>query len=300
MVDTNNAKSKREFKKLSKSMDNKLDKGKGRTIESLEAPDFKCNASTALICQRAVERERSCEASHNDGQSKEREWHIKAMQRDSVVRGVPFLTFPKPPTRTHTLNPTCAHAPVHLHRSLPAPCEDLDPSLMVPFDEVDYEQRITSPATTLTILNRPTSHLLVRLIAHDDEAREINALLVVTSERFETESNRANTSECRALEYFSRLCQATGGQDRAEQESARLREELKLGQDIINRVSAQKSEVEAEAARVRTKARKLLEEKLVMIAYEEGRHRGYKERLSYGRRLGFDEARSRSIRYNES
>ncbi|OJA11978.1 hypothetical protein AZE42_11728 [Rhizopogon vesiculosus] len=24
--------------------------------------------------------------------SKEREWHVKAIQRDSVVRGVPFLT----------------------------------------------------------------------------------------------------------------------------------------------------------------------------------------------------------------
>jgi hypothetical protein len=27
-----------------------------------------------------------------DGQSKEREWHIKAIQRESVVRGIPFLT----------------------------------------------------------------------------------------------------------------------------------------------------------------------------------------------------------------
>jgi hypothetical protein len=35
-----------------------------------------------------------------------------------------------------------------------------------------------------------------------------------------------------------------------------------------------------------------------MIAHEEGRHRGYKEDLSYGRRLGFDEGRSGPIRYN--
>ncbi|KAG2336094.1 hypothetical protein BDR05DRAFT_1006163 [Suillus weaverae] len=34
MVDTDNAKSKREFKKLSKNMGDKLDKEKGRAIES--------------------------------------------------------------------------------------------------------------------------------------------------------------------------------------------------------------------------------------------------------------------------
>ncbi|KAI6025484.1 hypothetical protein EDC04DRAFT_2573818 [Pisolithus marmoratus] len=65
IVDTDNAKSKREFKKLSKNMGDKLDKEKGRSIEELEAPDFKRNASTDLICQRAAERERSREASQN-------------------------------------------------------------------------------------------------------------------------------------------------------------------------------------------------------------------------------------------
>ncbi|KAJ8593272.1 hypothetical protein M405DRAFT_685735, partial [Rhizopogon salebrosus TDB-379] len=123
------------------------------------------------------------------------------------------------------------------------------------------------------------------------EVREINALLVVTSERLETESNRANAPERRALEYFNLLRQATEGRDRAEQEAARLHEELKLyklqfdnaqkeifrAQDIINQVSTQKNEAQAEAARARTKARKLHGERMVMIAHEEGRHCGYKE-----------------------
>ncbi|KAG2339282.1 hypothetical protein BDR05DRAFT_841890, partial [Suillus weaverae] len=156
-----------------------------------------------------------------------------------------------------------------------------------------------------------SSHLLARLIARDDEVREINALLVVTSERLETESNRANSSERRALEYFNRLRQATENRERSEQESARLREELKLyklqlenaqkeifrAQDIINQVSAQKCEAEADAARARTKARKLQEEKMMMIAHEDGRRRGYKEGLSIGRRLGFDEGST--IRYDD-
>jgi GATA-binding protein len=88
MVDNDNAKSKREFKKLSKCMGDKLDKEKGRlvasaffltlnpdtssilglfsrSIEELEAPDFKRNHSTDMIQQRAVEKERNREASQN-------------------------------------------------------------------------------------------------------------------------------------------------------------------------------------------------------------------------------------------
>ncbi|KAI6018411.1 hypothetical protein EDC04DRAFT_451268 [Pisolithus marmoratus] len=62
IVDADNAKSKREFEKLSQEMGDKLDKEKGRSIEEPEAPDFKCNASTELICQHAAEREHSREA----------------------------------------------------------------------------------------------------------------------------------------------------------------------------------------------------------------------------------------------
>ncbi|KAG1734212.1 uncharacterized protein EDB91DRAFT_592015 [Suillus paluster] len=65
MGDTDNAKSKHEFEKLSTNMGDNLDKEKGRAIESLEAPDFKRNTSTDLIQQRAVECERSSEASQN-------------------------------------------------------------------------------------------------------------------------------------------------------------------------------------------------------------------------------------------
>ncbi|KAI0297069.1 hypothetical protein B0F90DRAFT_1669623 [Multifurca ochricompacta] len=62
MVDVDSAKSKREFKRLSKSMSDKLDKEKGRSIEELEAPGFKRNHSTDIIRQRAAEKERSREA----------------------------------------------------------------------------------------------------------------------------------------------------------------------------------------------------------------------------------------------
>ncbi|EMD34953.1 hypothetical protein CERSUDRAFT_116480 [Gelatoporia subvermispora B] len=65
MVDTDNAKSKRDFKKLSKCMSDKLDKEKGRSIEELQAPGFRRNHSTELIQQRAAEKEREREAQQN-------------------------------------------------------------------------------------------------------------------------------------------------------------------------------------------------------------------------------------------
>ncbi|KAI0742975.1 hypothetical protein C8Q80DRAFT_945709 [Daedaleopsis nitida] len=65
IVDNDNAKSKRDFKKLSKCMSDKLDKEKGRSIEELQAPDFKRNHSTELLQQRALEKEREREASQN-------------------------------------------------------------------------------------------------------------------------------------------------------------------------------------------------------------------------------------------
>ncbi|KAI6013857.1 hypothetical protein EDC04DRAFT_2505323, partial [Pisolithus marmoratus] len=82
ITDTDNAKPKGEFKKLSKNMGNRFDKEKGRyvhhplrhkphlhsphgSIEEPEAPNFKHNASTGLICQRTAKCEHSHEASQN-------------------------------------------------------------------------------------------------------------------------------------------------------------------------------------------------------------------------------------------
>jgi hypothetical protein len=57
-------------------------------------------------------------------------------------------------------------------------------------------------------------------------------------------------------------------------------------------VAKEKHDAEEEAAKARSKARKLQEEKLVMMAREEGRRQGYEEGLSKGRRIGFEEGRS--------
>ncbi|KAK0463137.1 uncharacterized protein EV420DRAFT_1639222 [Desarmillaria tabescens] len=60
-----NAKSKREFKKLSKCMGDKLDKEKGSSIEELAAPVFKSSHLIEIFCQRVEEKECSREASQN-------------------------------------------------------------------------------------------------------------------------------------------------------------------------------------------------------------------------------------------
>ncbi|EGO22044.1 hypothetical protein SERLADRAFT_441263 [Serpula lacrymans var. lacrymans S7.9] len=150
-----------------------------------------------------------------------------------------------------------------------------------------------------------TSRLLTRLLARDDDIRAANALITATNERLTNETARADTAEHRALEYFTRLRSANEARERAEQDVNRLKEELRLysvqlenaqkeifrAQDIIAQVAAQKSEAEADAARARTTARKLQEEKLVMQARDEGRKEGYKEGWSRGRRLGYVEGR---------
>lgn len=57
-------------------------------------------------------------------------------------------------------------------------------------------------------------------------------------------------------------------------------------------MAKEKYDAEEEAARARSKARKLQEEKLVIMAREQGRRQGYEEGLSQGRRIGFEEGRS--------
>ncbi|KAF8555411.1 hypothetical protein OG21DRAFT_902635 [Imleria badia] len=159
------------------------------------------------------------------------------------------------------------------------------PSSRIP--TFDSHRRSKSPshqrAHTTTIGSR-SSHLLARLVSREEEVRELNAALVVTNERLDAETSRANAAERRALDYFHRLRIATENCEHTEQESAGLREELKLyklqlenaqketvrAQDIIDQVVSERNEAEAEAARAKIKARKL-QEKLVVLAREEHR-----------------------------
>ncbi|KLO13601.1 hypothetical protein SCHPADRAFT_940262 [Schizopora paradoxa] len=89
MVETDNAKSKREFKKLSKVMGDKLDKEKGRSIEELEAPDFKLNHAAEKLRQRAEEKERNREATSNGRPIKRMQFTFSVDQPANLMSDLP-------------------------------------------------------------------------------------------------------------------------------------------------------------------------------------------------------------------
>jgi GATA-binding protein, other eukaryote len=99
MVDTDNAKSKREFRKLSKCMSDKLDKEKGRSIEELQAPGFRRNHSTDVLQQRALEKEREREAT-NSGRGLQRMQFTFSIEAPFEPNG------PSPPTQKPDLRPS--------------------------------------------------------------------------------------------------------------------------------------------------------------------------------------------------
>lgn len=136
----------------------------------------------------------------------------------------------------------------------------------------------------------------------------MSTLLILTSERLDQETRRANDAERKTSDALSLLRSTVEAKMLAQQEAARVGEELRLyklqfenaqreifkAQDLINRIEAQRQEAEEAAARARSTARKLKEQNLVMMARDEGRQLGYQEGLERGRSMGYDEARSRA------
>ncbi|KAI0830337.1 hypothetical protein BC628DRAFT_1416622 [Trametes gibbosa] len=96
MVDSDNARSKRDFKKLSKCMSDKLDKEKGRSIEELQAPGFKRNHSTDLLQQRALEKEREREANQNSRTIHRMQFTFSV---DQPAMSMPSIPAKKPDTK---------------------------------------------------------------------------------------------------------------------------------------------------------------------------------------------------------
>lgn len=144
-----------------------------------------------------------------------------------------------------------------------------------------------------------------------NESRKMSTLLLLTSERLDKEIRRANDAERRNAETMALLRSTAEAKMLAQQETARVNEELGLyklqfenaqreiykAQDLINQIEAQRREAEDAAARARSTARKLKEQNLVMLAREEGRKLGYKEGLARGRRIGYEEGRA--LRYEK-
>jgi hypothetical protein len=151
-----------------------------------------------------------------------------------------------------------------------------------------------------------TARELTRLIlaerAHTHQTRRA---LSVVQNQLATESARASSAEQQALAAFEQLRDLTDARRRAETEYARLTEELRLhrsqyeraqaeifrAQEIVDRVGREREDAAEEAARARGRVRKMKDEANVSRAREEGRKRGFKEGLEWGRRVGYEDGR---------
>lgn len=152
-----------------------------------------------------------------------------------------------------------------------------------------------------------TSKELVRLLVHEEqESQELRSLLHNLTERLKDETHRADNAEHRAREVAVRFKEANDGRLAALQETARVSEELRLyqlqlenaqreisrAQELLDSLETQRHEAEEAAARARTMARKLKEERVVQLARDHGRIEGMKEGVERGRLLGYEEGRS--------
>jgi hypothetical protein len=143
-------------------------------------------------------------------------------------------------------------------------------------------------------------------------SKKLSTLLMLTSERLDKETRRANDAERRASEAITLARSANEAKLIAQRDSTRANEELRMyklqyenaqreifkAQELIDQIEAERQDAEAAAARARSTARKLKEQNLIIMAREEGRQVGYEEGLATGRRMAYDE-RMRTGDYTE-
>lgn len=135
------------------------------------------------------------------------------------------------------------------------------------------------------------------MLRDEHDSKQLRTALVITSERLENETRRADEAERRIMEVLHRLQGAHEATMLAQADMARANEEVRLyklrldeaqreifrAQEIVDQISKEKDEAEAEAARARSTARKFREQSLVARARDEGRRQGFQEGMIRGR-----------------
>lgn len=155
-------------------------------------------------------------------------------------------------------------------------------------------------------LHVTSSRDLARLLVNGErEANELRKMVLTVTEQLKEESQRADENERRAREALFRFKSADEARVAALQDAARATEELRLykiqleyaqkeiyrAQEVLNSIEEQRFDAEASAARARTTARQIKEERLIDLAREEGRRLGLQEGLTRGQQLGFTTGR---------
>lgn len=143
------------------------------------------------------------------------------------------------------------------------------------------------------------------LINEEYESKQTRRVLYKAYDQYQNETKRATEAEGRALEAAQRYRVLNEAKIIAQQEAARLKEELRLyklqlenaqmeihkAQDVLSAVENQRDDAEASAARARDTARKLHEARMVEQAREEGRRLGFEEGIRRGKEMGFEDGR---------
>jgi hypothetical protein len=156
------------------------------------------------------------------------------------------------------------------------------------------------------------AHVLAR---KERESNQMHQLLQLSFAKLDEESQRATDAERRATECLVRARAAIDARAQADADAAAARTELSMykmqleqaqreisrAQEMLDGLEARRHDAEQDAARSRSVARKLQEERSIEAAREEGKQQGYHEGLRQGILLGRREAENelRSRRHEE-
>ena len=154
-----------------------------------------------------------------------------------------------------------------------------------------------------------------RILAHvlarkEREEQQMHQLLKLTLAKLDEQSQRATDAERRATECLIRARAAIDARAQADADAATVRTELALykmqleqaqreinrAQEYLDGLQARRHDAEQDAARARSVARRLQEERAVDAAREQGKQQGYNEGLRQGILLGRSETENNQLR----
>ncbi|PIL37533.1 hypothetical protein GSI_01227 [Ganoderma sinense ZZ0214-1] len=152
------------------------------------------------------------------------------------------------------------------------------------------------------------------LVTRERETADLKRAMYTLSEQLKAERQRADAAEAKTREVLNHFKNTNDAKIAAEQDAARANEGLRLyklqyenaqeeirrAQKLIDSLEAQRLDAEEAAAKARSTARKLKEEKVIMQAREEGRRQGIEEGMAQGRVMGYEEGREAGFEHGRA
>lgn len=211
------------------------------------------------------------------------------------------------PPRPHTPSTGSDNTPPYLSRTLPSGSLHSSTS-----SRRHHRQRSEHESDRHKDDSREGSSRILSRISSGShrDVKHLRTLLVLTSDRLESETRRADQAEQRVVDVLQRLRAAHEATAVARGEASRAQQEVRLyqiqleqaqreilrAQGIVDELEKARLEAEEEAARSRSKARKCREQWVLSKAREQGRQEGFMEGLERGRRMALAQAQGGSQR----